>query len=150
MYFLITENYSGHGGCIGLKYGRSECHLEDCVKKYDDEEFVSSESNGPIPYNPTPYSLNYFEQSCIDYHNFFRSIHNIEHLLWNPELQVSAQKWADYLAVAAPEHPLKILPGFEKSDYWPHSNADSIFRKRGVGENIAWDFSEKGKVYFFW
>ena len=135
---------AGHGGCVGQKFDKTECKTADCKKSEIGPEFVREESNGPIPYNPTPYSLNYFEQSCIDYHNFFRSLHNIEPLLWNPEMQTSAQKWADYLAMAAPEHPLKILPGFTKSEFWPHSDADSSFRTRGVGENIAWDFSQKG------
>ena len=27
--------------------------------------------------------------------------------MWQPELAISAQKWADFLADAAPDHPLK-------------------------------------------
>lgn len=141
---ICDGGVAGHGGCLGPKFSKTECNTAECLNKDHTAEFVSSENNGPIPYNPTPYSLNYFEQSCIDYHNFFRSLHNIEPLLWNPEMQQSAQKWADYLAMAAPEHPLKILPGYEKSEYWPHSDSDSTFRSRGVGENIAWDFSQQG------
>ena len=39
---------------------------------------------------------------------------------------------------------MKIKPNYFKSEFWPHSDSGSEFRQKGVGENIAWDFSEQG------
>jgi len=65
-------------------------------------------------------------------------------LLWDPSLQESAQKWADYLTEAAPAHPLELASGYEATAHWPHSDQDGEYRGKGIGENIAWDFSAQG------
>ena len=67
-----------------------------------------------MPHFESGYTLNYFQQSCLDFHNFFRSLHHLKPLMWQPELSASAQKWADFLAEAAPDHPLKETVFIEK------------------------------------
>ena len=61
-----------------------------------------------VPHFDSGYTLNHFQQSCLDFHNFFRSLHRLQPLMWQPELAESAKKWADFLAEAAPDHPLKV------------------------------------------
>ena len=38
----------------------------------------------------------------------------------------------------------KILNEDQKTQFWPHSEIGSDFRSKGIGENIAWDFSPVG------
>ena len=98
-------NLENFNKCNPEKFDKEDCSTDECPisRISENSEMDRSEGNGPIPFFATPYSLNYFEQSCIDYHNFFRSLHNIPPLLWNPQMQQSAQKWAEYLAEAAPD-----------------------------------------------
>jgi len=129
---------AGHKGCLGSKFDTAPCREQKCEK-------IDGEKEGKlVPSFATPFSLRPFEQSCVDYHNFFRALHNQAPLLWDPSLQESAQKWADYLTKAAPTHPLELAPGFEATAHWPHSDQDGEYRGKGIGENIAWDFSAQG------
>lgn len=40
-----------------------------------------------------------FVQGCIDAHNMYRKMHGSPPLVWNKDLQVRAQAWADQMAV---------------------------------------------------
>lgn len=136
---------AGTGGCLGNTYERNDCSADQCPEE-------TAVANQPVkkgferivPHFESGYTLNYFQQSCLDFHNFFRSLHHLKPLMWQPELSASAQKWADFLAEAAPDHPLKVKDDIEKTQFWPHSQTGSEYRAKGIGENIAWDFSPIG------
>ena len=38
----------------------------------------------------------------------------------------------------------KVKDGYEMTQSWPHSDQGSQYRPKGIGENIAWDFSPVG------
>lgn len=95
-----------------------------------------------MPYTKTTgFSLNPFHQECLDYHNFFRALHNLKPLQWDMKLQMSSQQWAVELKKRAPNTPNKAR---QKTKHWPHSDSPSTFRPKNVGENIAWDLTENG------
>ena len=101
---------AGTGGCEGSTYDKSECNQDECPEIPGDDEFqVSEKRDFPniVPKFESGFTLNYFQQSCLDFHNFFRSLHRLQPLIWQHDLAESAQKWADFLAENAPEHPLK-------------------------------------------
>ena len=41
--------------------------------------------------------LSYFEQTCLDWHNFYRAKHSTGAVTWSSELAQAAQTWSDYL-----------------------------------------------------
>lgn len=38
----------------------------------------------------------------------------------------------------------QVKDDIEKTQFWPHSQTGSEYRAKGIGENIAWDFSPIG------
>lgn len=61
---------AGHKGCQGSKFDTDSCRQQKCEKEEGEKE------GKLIPSFRTPFSLRPFEQSCVDYHNFFRALHN--------------------------------------------------------------------------
>ncbi|XP_076818695.1 uncharacterized protein LOC143464666 [Clavelina lepadiformis] len=103
----------------------------------------------PFPNQPSPGSGNPppqsdFAKECFDRHNFFRAVHNTPALQWDPTLASFAQKWANFLLAAAPDHPNQPRPGTRRTPNWPHSEGKGVYRARNAGENIAWDKSTDG------
>ena len=65
----------GLQGCVGSQFGTEKCNLQAC----------SSGQRKYSPYNdynmPRAYQniqLTPFQQECIDFHNFFRALHNLK------------------------------------------------------------------------
>nr|XP_009860608.2 uncharacterized protein LOC100182344 [Ciona intestinalis] len=85
-----------------------------------------------------------YERECLTYHNFYRAIHNLPSFTWDTSLAVTAQRWADHLVESAPNHPFMTKRNVQRTPHWPHSVSGTRNRDRGVGENIAWDFSVDG------
>ena len=68
------------------------------------------------------FSLNPFQQECIDFHNFFRALHNLGPLKWRADLTMTAQLWANQLQIRAKKGP-NIVTG-RRTKHWPHSGSD--------------------------
>ena len=66
----------GFEGCPGPAEETTECNTAKCAagqKRYTDENEYG------MPRAPTKgLSLNPFHQECLDYHNFFRALHNLK------------------------------------------------------------------------
>ena len=87
---------------------------------------------GSKPSQGTPSSSgnNNFQQDCVDTHNKLRARHGSPPLIWNKQLEVHAQGWANHLA---------------NRNIFKHDIAG--LTKYGEGENIAW-FSTTGAGSF--
>ena len=89
------------------------------------------------------HTLNVFQQECLDYHNFFRALHNLAPLRWDPALWETSKLWSKRLISAAPKSPSQTS---FRTKNWPHSDVGTEFRPNDVGENIAWDLSPLGST----
>jgi hypothetical protein len=129
----------GLQGCPGLDAERGICNTEEC--DLSDEDFYDYNDFGiRIAYDPE--ELNGFQQDCLDFHNFYRALHNVAPLSWDVQLFESAKKWSKELIARAPKTPKNVLKG--RTPNWPHSFIGGPFRSSDVGENIAWDLSKDG------
>jgi len=129
----------GLQGCPGLDAERGICNTEEC--DLSDEDYYDYNDFGiRIAYDPE--ELNGFQQDCLDFHNFYRALHNVAPLSWDVQLFESAKKWSKELIARAPKTPKNVLKG--RTPNWPHSFIGGPFRSSDVGENIAWDLSKDG------
>ena len=129
----------GLQGCPGLDAERGACNLEECDPTHEDY-YDYNDFGIPIAYDPE--ELNGFQQDCLDFHNFYRALHNLPPLSWDVNLFESAKLWSKELVARAPETPKNVLKG--RTPNWPHSFLGGPFRGADVGENIAWDLSKDG------
>ena len=108
--FVLLFLYIDKIFCIKFIFVLYYFNLLQCAESIKDANGAIKEGfERIVPHFDSGYSLNHFQQSCLDFHNFFRSLHRLQPLMWQPELAESAKKWADFLAEAAPDHPLKVL-----------------------------------------
>jgi hypothetical protein len=134
-----TNGVAGLQGCPGSDYSDEKCNTNSCQES---EKIVDLREDG-IKITHSPHGLNFFQQECLDYHNFFRALHNLEALRWDPELWKTSKLWSKKLIVAAPISPQKTS---FRTKNWPHSDQGTEFREEAVGENIAWDLSSAGST----
>jgi len=130
----------GLQGCSGSQYDSEKCNSQAC-QTGEPRYSAANEYKMPRAYQPS-FSLNPFQQECIDFHNFFRALHNLSPLKWRADLTMTAQLWANQLQVRAKKGP-QIVTG-RRTKHWPHSDSGTAYRAKNVGENIAWDLTENG------
>ena len=142
-------------GCVGSQFGTEQCNVQACQsgqRKYS----AFNDYNMPRAYQQI--QLTPFQQECIDFHNFFRALHNLkvnnisrpisfkplsfQPLEWRNDITRTAQLWADQLRIRAKKGPGQ--PTGQRTKHWPHSDSPGPFRAKNVGENIAWDLTENG------
>jgi len=135
-----------------VKYGKGPSELIELTESEAELLGIVSHSEEPVRYKWLN-KLNYWEQDCVDSHNFFRSLHDIKPMKWSKELSGTAQVWANYLAEFAPVNPEKLTNEKHRTRAWPHSDRvgqrkQNAFApvKRGVdvGEIVSFDWSHRG------
>ena len=129
----------GFEGCPGPDFENVNCNGQTCAS--NEARYSDFNDVGMPRVDTKKISLRPFHQECIDYHNFFRALHNLKPMTWEPTIAASAQKWASELKVRAPKTPNESR---QRTSHWPHSDSPSQFRAKNVGENIAWDLTENG------
>ena len=95
-----------------------------------------------MPFTATSFNLSPFQQECLDFHNFFRSLHNLKPLQWKQDITQTSQMWSNQLKIRARRGPSAVTG--KRTKHWPHSDSPSVYRPKNVGENIAWDLTENG------
>lgn len=133
-----VNGMAGLQGCPGSLYDDDSCNTQSC----DRGESEKAEFNEfGIKRSFAHTTINSFQQDCLDFHNFFRSLHNLQPVRWDPDLFTTAKLWSKKLIEVAPESPQKTKL---RTSNWPHSEIGSQFRPKDIGENISWDLSENG------
>jgi len=133
-----VNGMAGLQGCPGSGYGDEACNAQTCV---NGEQAAGQVNEFGIERSYSHHKINSFQQDCLDFHNFFRALHNLSPVRWDPDLLETAKLWSKKLIEVAPESPAKTRM---KTKNWPHSNSGTKYRKFDVGENISWDLSETG------
>jgi len=127
----------GFEGCPGPDFQRDPCNQQSCNGQ---QKFTATNEMG-MKRTLNSGNLSFFNQECLDYHNFFRALHNLKPMTWNFNIANTAQKWATELKARAPRTPNSAR---QRTKNWPHSDSPTMYRSKNVGENIAWDLTENG------
>lgn len=133
----MRQRCCGTAWCPGSNFDDAPCNSQSCPAG----EEIKETNDWGIAKSFSHHTLNDFQQDCLDYHNFFRALHGLQPLRWDPELFETSKLWSKQLIKVAPENPNQTKM---RTQNWPHSDVGSTFRPENTGENIAWDLSPKG------